>query len=114
MPAAAAVEELPPARAQEREDMLEVGGGARRGTNRRRVERASPHGEEEETHDAAADLEATRPNVLVRHAVAREVEDRPEEEGRESRSAGGPGRGSGRHVQRDNHGCFLADARRAD
>ena len=53
MPTAATVEELSPAW-QEGEDMFEVGGGARRGTERRRVERASPHGEEEDARDAAS------------------------------------------------------------
>jgi hypothetical protein len=77
VPAEAAVEYLPPARAQEREDVLEVRGGARRGTKRRRIERASPRSEEEDAGETAADLEATRADVLMRHAVAREVEDRP-------------------------------------
>jgi hypothetical protein len=71
------VEELPSARAQEREDVLEVRGGARRGAKRRRIERASPCGEDEEARDAAADLEPTRVDVLVRQAVAGKVEDRP-------------------------------------
>jgi hypothetical protein len=102
---AAVVEELPSARAQEREHVLEVRGGARRGAKRRRIERASPRGEEQEARETAADLEATRVDVLVRQAVAREVEDRPEEERREPRSAGGAGRGARRHVERDDHGC---------
>jgi hypothetical protein len=83
--------------------MLEVGRGARRGPERRRIERASPHGEQENARDAAADLEATRANVLVWHAVAREVKDGPEEEGRESRPAGGAGGGARRNVERDDH-----------
>jgi hypothetical protein len=63
--------------------------------------------------ETAADLEATRADVPARQAVAREVEDRPEDERRESRSAGGAGCGTGRHLQRDDHGCpFLADVRR--
>src|SRR6266508_1804662 len=45
VPAAAAVEELATARAQEGEDVLEVGGGARRGTERRRIERAAARGD---------------------------------------------------------------------
>jgi hypothetical protein len=86
------VEELYSARAQEREDVLEIRGGARRGAQRRGIERASPRGEDQETREAAADLEATRAEVLVRHAVAREVKNRPEQERREPRAAGGAGR----------------------
>jgi hypothetical protein len=70
------VEELSSARAQEREDVLEVGGGARRGAKCRWIERASSRGEKEEAGETAGDLEATQGDVLVRHAVTREVEDR--------------------------------------
>ncbi len=63
--------------------MLEVRGGARRGAERRWVERTSPRGEKQEACETAADLEATRADVLVWQAVAREMEDRPEEERRE-------------------------------
>ena len=73
----AVVEELSSARAQEREDVLEVGGGACGGAKRRRIERAAPRGEKEDARETAADLEATRGDVLVRQAVTREVEDRP-------------------------------------
>jgi hypothetical protein len=71
------MEELSSARAQEREDVLEVRGGARRSAQRRRIERASPRAKEEEARETASDLEATRADVLVRQAVAGEVEDRP-------------------------------------
>jgi hypothetical protein len=84
MPATAPVEDLPPARAQEREDMLEVRGRACGGAECRRIEGASPRRQEEDGSDAAADLEPTGADVLVRHAVAREVENRSEQEGRES------------------------------
>jgi len=51
-------------------------------------------------------LEAARAEVLVRQAVAREVEDRPQKERRRS----GPARrtcGSARgHVKRDDDGCL--------
>ena len=105
MPAEAVVKELPSARAQEREDVLEVRSGARRGAKRRRIERASPPGEEQEARETADDLEATRADVLVRQAIAREMEDWPQEERRESRAARGAGRGARRHVERDDHGC---------
>jgi len=70
------VEELAAARAQEREDVLEVGCGARPGAERCRIERAAARGEEDEARETAADLEAARANVLVRQPIGREVEDR--------------------------------------
>jgi hypothetical protein len=70
------VEELSSARAQEREDVLEVGSGARRGAKCRWIEGASSRREKEEAGETAGDLEATRGDVLVRQAVTREVEDR--------------------------------------
>jgi hypothetical protein len=71
------VEELPSARAQEGEDVLEVRGGARRGAERRWIEGASPRGQEQQTRETAADLEAARADVLMGEAVASKVEDRP-------------------------------------
>jgi hypothetical protein len=38
-------------------------------------------------------------------AIAREVKDRPEQERREPRTAGGAGRGARRDMERDDHGC---------
>jgi hypothetical protein len=104
MPAAVAVEELEAARAQEREDVLEVGCGARSGAERRRVERAAARGEENEAGETAADLEAARADVSVRQPIAREVKDRAQQERREPRPTGGTGRGARRHVKRDDHG----------
>ena len=83
--------------------MLEVGGGTRRGAKRRRIERASPRGEEKNACDAAGDLELTRAEVLVREAVAREVNNRPQEERRKSRPARRAGSGARSHVERDDH-----------
>jgi hypothetical protein len=105
VPAEAVVKELPSARAQEREDVLEVRGRTRHGAKRRRIERASPGGEEQDAGETTADLEATRVDVLVRQAIAREMEEWPQEERRESRPARGAGRGAGGHVERDDHGC---------
>jgi len=104
VPASAAVEELAAARAQEREDVLEVGCGARPSAERCRIERAAARGEEDEACETAADLEAARADILVRQPIAREVEDRAKQERRESRPAGGTGRGARRHVKRDDHG----------
>jgi hypothetical protein len=91
VPAEAVVKELPPPRTQEGEDVFEVGSGTRRGAKRRRIEWASPRGQENEARETAADLEATRAEVLVRQAITCEVEDWSCEERRESR----PARGSG-------------------
>ena len=99
------MKELPATRTQEGEDVLEVGGGTRRGAKRRRIEWASPRGEEKDACDAAGDLKATRAEVLVRQAVAREVEDRPQEERRKSRPRRRAGGGARGHVERDDHGC---------
>jgi hypothetical protein len=85
--------------------VLEVRGGTCRGAKCRRIEWASPRGEEKEAREAAADLEATRADVLVRQAIAREVKDRPKKERPESRPARGAGRGARGHVERDDHGC---------
>jgi hypothetical protein len=98
------VEELAAARAQEREDVLEVGCGARSGAERCRIERAAACGEEDEARETAADLEAARADVLVRQPIAREVEDRAQQERRESRPTGGTGRAARCHVKRDDHG----------
>jgi len=92
------VEELASTRTQEWEDMFKVGGGARRRAERRRIERSTPHREEDETRQAAPDLEAAGADVLVRETVARKMEDRTHKERREPRPAGGARRGAGRHV----------------
>jgi hypothetical protein len=85
--------------------MLEVRSGTRHGAKRRRIERASPHGEEDDARETAADLEATRADVLVWQAIAREMEDGPQEERGDSRPAHGPYRGARGHVERDDHDC---------
>ncbi|MGZ8697295.1 MAG: hypothetical protein ACXWZ1_08050 [Gaiellaceae bacterium] len=81
------MEEFAAARAQERQDVLEVGCGARRGAERRWIERATARGEEDEARETAADLEAARADVLVRQPIAREMKDRAEQDRREPRPA---------------------------
>jgi hypothetical protein len=98
------MKELPSSWAEEREDVLEVRGGTRRATKRRRIEWPSPRGEEKDPRDTAADLEAMRAEVLMRQAVAREVEYRPQEERRDSRPAHSAGGGACRHMERNDHG----------
>ena len=56
---AAIVKELPSARAQQRDHMLEVRGRTRHGAKRRRIERTSPHGEEDYARETAADHDAS-------------------------------------------------------
>lgn len=100
------VEEFPAAQAQLREDVLEVRRGARCSSERHWIEWASPHGEKEDARKTAADLEPTRPEVSVRKAVARDVENRPQNESRKPRAAGGAGRCARRHVEGNYHGCL--------
>ena len=88
--------------------MLEVWRGARRSAKGRRIERASPRGEEEDAREAAADLEPTRREVSVRNAVARDVEDRPNKDCCEPRAAGGTGRSACRHVESNDHSCLTS------
>ena len=88
--------------------MLEVGRGARCGAKCRRIERASPRGKKEDARETAADLEPTRTEVLVRKAVACDVEARPKKEGGEPRAAGGASRRAGRHVEGNYHAPYLA------
>jgi hypothetical protein len=97
VPAEAVVKELPATDAG-REDVVEVGGGTCRGAKRRRVEWASARGKEKDACDAGGDLKATRAEVLVRQAVAREVQ----EERRKSRPARRAGGGARCHVERDD------------
>jgi hypothetical protein len=77
------VEEVMSARTEKRKHVLEVRGRARRCAKRRRIERSTPHGEEGETRQAAADLEPTRADVLVGDAIADNMEDRSREHRRE-------------------------------
>jgi hypothetical protein len=104
VPADAVVKELPSSRTQEREDMLKVRDGTRRPTKRRRIEWASPGSKEKHPRDTAADLEATRAEVPVRHAIAREVEYRPHEERRDTRTTRSAGGGPRGHMEGDDHG----------
>ena len=102
---AVVVEEFPSTRAQEREDVLEVGRGARCSPKCRGVKRAPSGSEEEDSHEAAADLEPTRMKVSVRDAVAGDVENRPQKECCEPRAAGGAGRSARRNMKGNDHGA---------
>ena len=93
--------------------MLEVGRGARRSAECRRIERASPRGEEEDARQAAADLEPTRAEVSVRNAVAREVENRPQKKCCEPRAACGARRSACGHVEGNYHAEHFQKSRRS-
>jgi hypothetical protein len=103
VPTVTAVKQLVSAWAQKRYDMLKIRGGARRCSESRRIQRAACAGEEDEADEAATDLEAARPDVLVWQTIAREVEDRSEEDRREPGPTRGTGCGARRHVERNDH-----------
>jgi hypothetical protein len=83
--------------------VLEVGRGARCSAKCRRIERAASRSEEEDAREATADLEPTRAKVLVRNAVAGDVENRPQKECCEPRAAGGAGRSACRNMEGNDH-----------
>ena len=97
------VEEFPSPRAQEGEDVLEVGRGTRGSPKRCRVERAASRGEKENAPDAAADLERPRVEVSVRHAVSGNMESRPQKDCCQPRSTGSPRRSARRKVVGNYH-----------
>lgn len=110
MPTVAPVKELASARTQKWDDVLEIGCGACRGPESRRIERSAPGGKEGETKKAARDLEAARVDVSVRQTVAREVEDRPDNEGGDSRAGRGAGGRARGDVERNNHCMSVPDS----
>jgi len=79
VPAETVVKQLPPSGTEDRQDVLQVRGGARRRTKRRRVEWTSPGGKENNRRETTADLEPRRVDVPMRKSIAREVEDRADE-----------------------------------
>jgi len=103
VPTVAAMKELVPAWAHARNDVLEIRRRARCGSESRRIEQAAFASEEGEAEEAATDLEAARADVLVWQTIAREVEDRPQENRFDSRPARGTGCGACRDVERNDH-----------
>ena len=106
MPSEAVVKDLPSAGTQERKDVLEIRSRARHRAERRRIEGASPRGEKSDACDTRPDLEPSRVEISMGNAVAHEVQSRPENECREPRAGSRAGRGAGRHVEGNNHGCL--------
>jgi hypothetical protein len=78
---AAAVKDLLAANAEPRQEMLEVGSGGGCAAEHGRIEWTAPRGEQPEGKETTADLEAAVGDVLVRHAIAGEMERRSQEEG---------------------------------
>ena len=106
------MKELASTWAQKRDHVLEIGGGTCSCAESSRIHQATLAGKESEAEDAATDLEAPRGDVLVRHTVTGEVEDRPEENCGESGVAGSAGRCAGRDMKRNDHDRFVASAQR--
>ena len=74
------MKELSPAWTQKGEDVLEVRCGTCEGAKRRRIEWPSPRGQEKEASETTTDLEATRPEVFMRQAIARKMKNWPQNE----------------------------------
>ena len=100
---AAPVEELAAVRTQLREDVFEVRRGGGAGSERGWVERATTEGEQRQTEEAAADLEATIGDVLVRHPITGQMQRRTEGEGSEPRACQRTQRSTGCDMERDDH-----------
>jgi hypothetical protein len=85
------------------EHVLQVRRGRRQCSGDRRIERAAHECEEQHRCDPGADLEATIPDVLVRHAVAREVQQDTEQNRTAPRADDRAADGAGRNVKGDDH-----------
>jgi hypothetical protein len=99
----AAVEELLSAQPEPGDDVLEVGHGGRRSSQHGGVEETSSGRPADRARRAAADLEASVGNVLVRHPVDGEVQRRAERESKRPRANQRTGRAAGRDMERDDH-----------
>jgi hypothetical protein len=71
-------EELAPARPRKAKDVLEVRRRSGECAANSRIERSPHRGEEENSGDARADLEAAVGDVLVRHPITCKMEQQPE------------------------------------
>ena len=84
--------------------MFEVRSGSRRSAEHGRIEHAATRGEQRKRGETAADLEAQVVNVVVWNAVARDVDERSEQQSERAGAGERAGRGPGRDVKRDDHG----------
>ena len=103
MPAAPAVKELAAVRTQPRKDVLEIGRGSRCGPKRGRIEQSTAEREQRQTEKAAANLEATIGDVLVRHPITGQMQRRTQAESGEPRARQRTQRSTGRDMNRDDH-----------
>ena len=103
VPAAAAVEELPSARAQQREQVLEVRCRSRKRTEGGRIERAAPRREEGDGREPASYLEAAAGDVLVRDVGSREVERGSKQQRAPTRTGECASRRTRGNMQRNDH-----------
>jgi hypothetical protein len=97
------VEELPPARPEARQDVLEIRGRRGRTTEHGRIEHAPTRRKQSERSEPAAHLEAEVVDVVVRDTVTRQVDERAEEQRQRPRACertGGRARGD---MERDDH-----------
>jgi hypothetical protein len=90
--------------------VLEVGHRGGSTAENRGIEQAAPSGEQAEREDAATDLEAPVGDVLVRHAIARDVQRRTEQKRERARTHNGSHRRPRRDMQRDDHRPIIAHA----
>ena len=108
MATAAAVEDLLAAHAEPRHDVLQVwhrrGCAAEHGG----IERATPRGEQCKRDEAAADLEAPIGDVIVRYAVAGDVQRRAQQQRERPRADDGSQRRTSRDVKRNDHAPIIA------
>jgi hypothetical protein len=103
VPAAPAMKELPSARAQPREHVLEVRCRSRKRTEGGSIERATSSSEEGDGREPASDFEAAARDVLVRHAVCGKVERGSKQQRMPTRTGECAGRRTGRNMQRNDH-----------
>jgi hypothetical protein len=107
--AAAAMEELATVRPHPWHDVLEIRHRGCSATEHGRIERAPSRGEERKGGETAADLEPPVRDVLMRHAVAGEVERHPEEQREGPRPDERACSGAGGDVERDDHELDLME-----
>jgi len=103
VPAATAVKELLSARAQRRENVLEVRCRSRKRTEGGRIERAAPGGEKSDRPNPAPDLEAAAADVLMRKPVSGKVQERSKQQRARTRTSKCASRSTRRNMQGNDH-----------
>lgn len=103
-------EELVAARPREPHHMFEVWTRGRECASHGRVERPTRAGEQQDRGDPGADLEASVPDVLVRHSIAREVEQQAQRKRAKPRAQERPTDRSCRDVKGNDQSAALASS----